>query len=351
MPDISHQTKRRKEFNETLMKAKSLFLGLSFFLATTLIGTLPAETADEKTPGGGKAAIVNDVVIQEEEVNRGLLYHQQRLLATTGQVIRPEMMTEVRKMVLESLIDRELLYQQSQKKGVVIDDAQVTEQLDRLKKQYPTEQAFKDSMAEDHLSETTVKSRIKMNLAVQKYVEKEFSGKLDVSEGEAKAFYDENPEYFKEPEAIRASGILIKVDLKSDEAKKEEARKKLGDIQKRIQKGEDFAVLAKDFSQDASAAQGGDLGTIQRGRMPKALDDVAFSLKPGEVSNVVETELGFHLIKVHEKKPEKIVPFKEAEEKIRQHLANQKLKQRVEEYLNEVKKTAKIERISTRGAN
>jgi len=133
--------------------------------------------------------------------------------------------------------------------------------------------------------------------------------------------------------------------------KKEEARKKLEDIQKRVQKGEDFAVLAKDFSQDASAAQGGDLGTIPRGRMPKALDDAAFSLKPGEVSNVLETELGFHLIKVHEKKPEKVVPFKEAEEKIRQYLTNQKLKQRVDEYLNEVKKTAKIERIPSKAAN
>jgi peptidyl-prolyl cis-trans isomerase C len=172
-----------------------------------------------------------------------------------------------------------------------------------------------------------------------------------VAEAEAKSFYDGHPEYFTEPETIRASGILIKVDVKSDAAKKEEARKKMEDIQKRVKKGEDFATLAKDFSQDASAAQGGDLGTIPRGRMPKALDDAAFSLKPGEVSNVVETEVGFHLIKVHEKKPEQVVPFKDVEEKIRQHLSNQKLTQRVNEYLNEVKKTAKIERIPTKEAN
>jgi len=333
------------------MKAKALLILLSFSLWVSLVGTLHAQKPEQQPAAGGKAAVVNGVVIQEEEVNRGLLYQQQRMLATTGQMIKPEMMPEARKMVLENLIDRELLYQQSRKKGISIKDAEVNEQLDRLKKQYPNEQAFKDSMAEDHLNEDTVKSRIKMNLAVQQFVEKEFEGKVQVTEAEAKAFYDGHPEYFTEPETIRASGILIKVDVKSDAAKKEEARKKMEDIQKKVKKGEDFAILAKDFSQDASAAQGGDLGTIPRGRMPKALDDAAFSLKPGEVSNVLETELGFHLIKVHEKKPEKVVPFKEVEDKIRQHLSNQKLKQMVDEHLNEVKKTAKIERISTKGAN
>ena len=333
------------------MKPKHLCTILSFFLWLTLAGTLEAQKPEQQTSTAGKAAIVNGVVIQEEEVNRGLLYHQQRLLATTGQVIKPEMMMEARKMVLDSLIDRELLYQGSMKKGIVVNEAQVNEQLDQLKKEYPSEQAFKDSMAQDHLSEETVKSRIKMNLAVQEFVEKEFGGNIEVSEAEAKAFYEANPQYFTQPEAVRASGIQIKVDAKSDAAQKQEARKKMEDIQKRIQAGEDFAVLAREFSQDASAAQGGDLGTIPRGRMPQALDEAVFSLKPGEVSPILETPLGFHLIKVHEKKPEKVVPFKEVEERIRQHLTNQKLRQRVDDYLNGVKKTAKIERYPAKGVN
>lgn len=324
---------------------------MSFSLWVALVGTLHAQKTEQQTSTAGKAAVVNGVVIQEEEVNRLLVFQQQRILATTGQVIRPEMMAEARKMVLEELINRELLYQQSRKKGVVIDDAQVNEQLDRLKKQYPNEQAFKESVAEEHLSEDALKSQIKMSLAVQKFVDGEFGANLDVAEGEAKAFYDEHPEYFTQPEVIRVSEILIKVDPKAEAAKKQEARKKLEDIQKRLQKGEDFAILAKDFSQSASAAQGGDLGIVPRGRMPKDFDDAAFSLKPGELSGVVETGLGFQLIKVHEKTPQRVVPFKEVEEKIRQHLANQKLKQRLDEYLNEVKKTAKIERISTKGAN
>jgi peptidyl-prolyl cis-trans isomerase C len=333
------------------MKAKALFVLLSFFLWVTLVGTLHAQKTEQQTAAAGKAAVVNGVVIQEEEVNRLLLYQQQRMLDTTGQVIRPEMMMEARKMILENLIDRELLYQQGRKKGIVVDDAQVNEQFDRLKKQYPNEQAFKEGMAEDHLSEEALKSRIKMNLAVQKFVEREFGGNLDVTEGEAKAFYEANPEYFKQPEVIRVSEILIRVDPKAEAAKKQEARKKLEEVQKRLQQGEDFAVLAKAFSQSASAAQGGDMGIVPRGRMPKAFDIAAFSLKPGEVSGVVETELGFQLIRVHEKIPERVVPFKDVEERIRQHLANQKVKQRVDEYLNEVKKTAKIERISTQGAN
>lgn len=333
------------------MKTKSLIVAISLFLGFTYVGTLHAQKAEQQISTAGKAAIVNGVVIQEEEVNRNLLYQQQRMLAATGQVIRPDMMVEARKMILENLIDRELLYQQSREKGISIKDAEVNEQFDRLKQQYPNEQAFKESMAEDQLTEDTVKSRIKVNLAVQQFVDKEFGGKLDVTEAETKAFYDGNPQYFTQPEVIRVSEILIKVDPKAEAAKKQEARKKMEEIQKRVQKGEDFAVLAKELSQSASAAQGGDLGIVPRGRMPKAFDDAAFSLKPGEVSGVVESELGFQLIKVYEKTPEKTVPFKDVEERIRQHLMNQKLTQKVNEYLNEVKKTAKIERIPTKGAN
>jgi peptidyl-prolyl cis-trans isomerase C len=333
------------------MKAKAAFILLSFFLWLSLVGTLQAQKAEQQISTAGKAAIVNGVVIQEEEVKQGLLYHQQRVLATTGQVIRPDMMMEARKMVLEDLIERELLYQQSRKKGIVVEDAQVAEQFDRLKKQYPDEQAFKESMAEGHLSEEAVKSRIKMRLAVQKFVENEFFGNLDVSEGDAKSFYEGNPQYFTQPEGVRVSEILIKIDPKGDAAKKQEGRKKLEDIQKRLQKGEDFTALAKEYSQSATGAQGGDLGFVPKGRMPKALDDAAFSLKPGEVSGVVETEMGFQLIKVHEKTPARVVPFNDVEERIRQHLANQKLKQKVDDYLNELKKIAKIERISTKEAN
>jgi parvulin-like peptidyl-prolyl isomerase len=333
------------------MKTRAFLIFLSSILWVVPVGTLHAQKAEQQTATAGKAAIVNGVVIPLEEVDRGLLYQQQRLLSTTGQAIRPDKIAEARKMVLENLIDMELLYQESLKKGMVVDDARVDEQLDRIKKQYPNEQAFKDSLAEEHLSEAAVKSRIKKNLAVQEFVAKEFGGNLKVTEAEAKAFYDQHREYFAQPESIRASEILIMVDPKADAAKKAEARKKLEDIQKRLQKGEDFAALAKDFSQSANAAQGGDLGTIPRGRMPKAFDDVAFSLKPGEVSGIVETDLGFQLIKVQEKTPEKVVPFKDVEERIQQHLENEKVKQRVDEYLNQVKKTAKIERISTKEGN
>jgi peptidyl-prolyl cis-trans isomerase C len=341
----------KKGTNYNPMKAKPLITVLTFFLWVTLVGTLHAQKAEQQTATAGKAAIVNGVVIPEEEVNRGLLYYQQRLLATKGQAIRPDMIAEAKKMVLENLIDMQLLYQESVRKGMVVDDAQVNEQFDRMKQQYPNEQAFKEGLAEEKITEDTVKSKIKMTMAVHEFVGKEFGGNLNITEADAKAFYDQHPEYFTQPESIRASEIVIKVDPKADAAKKEEARKKLEDIQKRVQKGENFAVLAKEFSQSASAAQGGDLGVIPRGRMPKAFDDAAFSMKPGEVSGIVEIDLGFQLIKVQEKTPEKVVPFKDVEERIQQHLKDQKVKQRVDEYLKELKKTAKIERISAKGAD
>jgi len=130
----------------------------------------------------------------------------------------------------------------------------------------------------------------------------------------------------------------------ADESKQEEARRKLQEIRDKLKAGEEFSSLAKECSECPSSAKGGDLGYFRRGRMVKPFEEAAFALEPGEISEVVQTRFGYHLIKVTDKKPESIVPYDEAKEEIEQRLRMQKTQQGMREYLEKLKEEANIQR-------
>ncbi len=161
---------------------------------------------------------------------------------------------------------------------------------------------------------------------------------------EIKGYYDKNPKEFEIPGAVKVRHILIRADGQAPDAAKakDEARKKAGEILKKIKGPSNFAAIAKQFSQDpGSAATGGDLGWFKKGVMVKAFEDAAFSLKKGEVSPVVETEFGFHIILAEEKKEPGQVALKEAEPMIKKAMAGYKGKNSAKEALMGLEKAFK----------
>jgi peptidyl-prolyl cis-trans isomerase C len=123
---------------------------------------------------------------------------------------------------------------------------------------------------------------------------------------------------------VRASHILIKADPQADESQKAAARKKIKEIQNKLSKGEDFTALAREYSEGPSGTKGGDLGYFSRGQMVKPFEDAAFTSAPGQVSDIVETRLGYHLIKVTEKKPETIVAYADIKDQLQEYLKQKK---------------------------
>jgi len=120
---------------------------------------------------------------------------------------------------------------------------------------------------------------------------------------------------------------------------------KIKKIQKELKGGQDFAVLAKKYSEDkGSSANGGDLGYFSRGQMVKPFEDAAFGLKPNEVSDIVETRFGYHLIKVYDKKPGKIMAYDEIKNLLTERLQQEKTQQEAVKYIADLKKTAKIKK-------
>jgi len=134
------------------------------------------------------------------------------------------------------------------------------------------------------------------------------------------------------------------VESNADEDKKGEARQKIVVVQEKLKKGEDFAVLAKEYSEGPSNTRGGDLGYFRRGQMVKPFEDAAFTMQPNEVSDVIETRFGYHLIKVYDKKPEQVLAYADVKEKLNQRLKQQKVEKEATQYVDQLKKDAKIEK-------
>jgi peptidyl-prolyl cis-trans isomerase C len=310
-------------------------------LALILVSTI-GFAADKKAPGD-MVAVVNGTIITQGEFDRVLNYELRRA-AQSGQQIPDAQMPKIENSVLDSLIVGELLFQESKKQGIEVKPETVTEQLAVVKQRFPSEVEFKKALEENKLTESKIKTDIKRDMAIQQLIDKEVDQKVQITDEEGKAFYDTNPQLFQQPERVKASHILIKVDEGASEEQKAEARKKIKEVQQKVQKGEDFAELAKTYSEGPSAPRGGDLDFFGRGQMVKPFEDAAFSMESNETSDIVETKFGYHLIKVVDKQPAKKIAYADVKDRINKHLKDQKLRTERQLYFDKLKKDAKIEK-------
>jgi peptidyl-prolyl cis-trans isomerase C len=315
-------------------------MGIALALAVS-----PSVAAEENL-SQNKVAVVNGAAITQAQVEREIGGAQQRL-SGRGQAPDTSQLLAMKKQAIERLIDRELLYQESQKKQIRIDPATVNKQLETLKKRFSSEAEFKTALGTMKLSEIVVKSEIMRGMAIQEFIDKEFVQKTTLSDKEVRAYYDSNPGLFEQPEQVQASHILLKVDPKGDASQKAEAHKTIEKVQQRLQKGEAFAALAKEFSQCPSSEKGGDLGYFGRGQMVKPFEEAAFALKPGQMSDIIETRFGYHLIKVVDNKPKGTIPYQDVKDKLGQYLKQDKVSKEVSLYVGGLKEKAKIERFPT----
>ena len=175
-------------------------------------------------------------------------------------------------------------------------------------------------------------------------LKREVADKISVSDKEARTYYQLHRDAYKTPETMRVRHILVKVDKDADLEARKAASEKALSLLKRIRAGEDFGKVAEEFSDDAgSKAKGGDLGFFQKGQMVPEFEKAAFSLKPGEVSDIVETKYGYHIIKCEEKRAAGVVPFEEVKKGIVEKLLKQTTASKIEEYVNNRMAEEKVE--------
>jgi len=267
----------------------------------------------------------------------------QRVLAAAGKPVQDDTLAATRQMTLQGLFKNELLFVESQALNIRIDPQQVEQELSKLKGELAGGEAeYLKALEELEVSEGTVRRAITRGLAIKQLLEKVFVPEVVLAPDEVELFYRDHPEVFHQPELVRVSHILVKVAADATDAEKTVARGKIERLQQRLQKGESFSVLASEASEDFAAAQGGDLGYFKKGQLLAALDQLVFTLKPRQVSEVVSSEFGYHLVLVTEHKPEQTLAFEPLKEQLQQRLVWQKAQQNAASFIEERMKTAEI---------
>jgi peptidyl-prolyl cis-trans isomerase C len=250
---------------------------------------------------------------------------------------------EVFRAALDQLITYNVLKQEAAARKLTVSDADVDAQVAQMQKQFPNEAEFNKALAARNATVAQLKADARVDMTINKLMEAELTTATAATDADAQDFYAKNPDKFKQGETVRASHILIEAKEGVDEATRKAARARIDGILKRVKGGEDFAALARENSADGSAAQGGDLGFFPRGQMVPAFDQAVFALKPGEISDVVTTQFGYHIIKLTEKKEASMIPLEQVKPRVLEFLTNQKKQERVDSFINAAKKRAKIE--------
>ena len=249
---------------------------------------------------------------------------------------------EIDKIVMDGLIGTELLFQKAKAASIEVPQADIDRTLTQTKENMG-EEGLAAELAKRKMVPEDLSNLVRQNMMIQKMIQETVIGPLQVTDAEMKQFYDEHLAEMAEPESVEASHIMVKSAPADPADKKAEARKKIDGALARAKSGEDFAAVAKSVSEDGSAANGGSLGSVRRGQTPPAFESAAFGLGVGQMSGVVESQFGLHIIKVTAKHPAGTAPFEKAKPRIGEFLKQQKSQKAIEQLVDSLRSAAKVE--------
>ncbi len=327
-------------------------LGVSFLLMTQLSGfdqnstkdinkTTTAQTRQNSTDK--VVATVNGVPIYKSKLDKFVkkqLQKDSKFKSAGSHVLEIKI---IEKKVLDKLIGNEILIQASKKDQSIDIDKIVDQEIKEIAKKFGGVDKYKRYLPET-MSDEEFRAFMKKKIMVKEYLKKQ--GVIDpyIPEEKIKNFYNAKKSNFRSEELVNASQILILVNPNDTKEVKEAKLEKAKKIRQMLIDGEDFAKLAKKYSQSAEAnATGGNLGMIKKGYMPKEFDKVAFSMKIGEISEPVKTKFGYHIITITDKQEAKIAPYEKSRDFIKKFLQEGETIKKMNALMKKLRKEAKIE--------
>ena len=270
-------------------------------------------------------------------------------LAARGQDLPPDEMSHLEQQILDRLIQVQVLLHRANAEDKAAGKENSAKRLDAIKARVGSDDALNRQLKSMGTSPEEMQAKMTEESTAQAVLEREM--KINVSDEEVKKFYDDNPGKFEQPESVRASHILLSTldpDTKKElpEDQKTAKHKKAEDLLKRARGGEDFAKLAKEYSEDPGSKDKGGEYQFARGQMVPEFENAAFALKPNEISDVVTTQYGYHIIKLSEKIPAKKVELAKVAPDVKEFLKQQQMQkhqQDLQDYLDKLKKDSGVE--------
>ena len=297
-------------------KLKRLVLiGLAALISVNMVGC-----------GNDTIAKINDVKISKDEYNKIASF-----LYATGYV-QEDKNKGINNNILSFIIDNEVAYQDAQRENIKVEDKDVNEKYEDLKETLKSNSAYKAKLDEVGVNDDFLKSQVKKDLIVSKYKEN-FMKNIKINDNEIKTYYDNHKDEFTKEE-VRASQILISTlddnNNVVNQEQKEKLKDKAEDILEKLKNNEDFAILAKEYSDDKNSGKdGGDLGYFSKEDKNIDFTNPVFKLEKDQLSDIIETEYGYHIVKVTDNKSV-TKTLEESKEDIKNKILNQNYTQHID---------------------
>ncbi len=288
-------------------------------------------------------AVVNGTEITRGEVNQQINQAMQRAQGRIPPERLAQMRMQMEDQILEGLITRTLLNDAADAENVEVTDEDIAEAVETIQSQLPPGQTIETAIAAEGITDEEFQDQLRQEVRIKKLVDAKAEQVAEVGDEEIRAFYDENPDQFEQPESVVASHILIQFDEDDTEETKAEKREKINELRAQLVDGASFEELAQEHSDCPSAARGGNLGRFGRGQMVKPFEEAAFSQETGSIGDVIETQFGYHVIRVEEHDEATTVDFEEVKDQIGMFLSSQEKQTAVQEYIENLRASADIE--------
>jgi len=283
--------------------------------------------------------VVNNEVITQREIDRMLfpVYEQYKTLYYGDELVKR--LEEARQNIIDQLIEDRLLASEAKKVNIEVNDKDVAARIDEMRRRVGSKEQFERALGEQNLTESDLKKRYREQTMIRRLVDQKVGSTITMTPVEANDYYNAHKEEFIQPEQIKLLNILIKPNEYRPPDKAGDTAKT---VLKRLQEGGDFAALAREYSEGPGASEGGLMGYVKKGDLMPEIEKVVFNMKPGEVSSILQTGLGYHIFKVEERLEPKTLGLSEVRRDVEESIYREKARKKLKSWIEGLKKNAYI---------